>query len=552
MKDWIIALHFLRPAWLWLLAAAPLIYFSASFQDDVRARCKPYIDAELLDHLVVNRRKRWQLRPVHTLCALIVLGAVALAGPTWKREQQPFSEDKAPLVIALDLSQTMDAIDLPPTRLERTKLKLRDLLAARNGGRTALFVYAGTSHMVLPFTSDHSLLDLYVSSLTTAVMPVPGKDTAAALRAIQDFLKDEPVPGTILFVTDGVEPRAISALEKFAQENGDKNDILVLGVGTSRGGPIRTGDNTFLTGATRARVFSKLDVGELRSLNANGVPTSTLTLNGDDVTWIQRHAQHHLASVQQKDNQTQWINEGYWLTFPIVALAMFWFRKGWTVRWNSAALAAVLILTPGSTLAPGPDAPPPPQSASLTWKAAWMDLWLTPDQQGRYYFEHAQYEKAAEHFEDPAWRGLSFARAGKYQDALNEFALNDSADAWFNQGDALAHLGKYPEAVRAFQEALARRHPWPEAQQNLELVQSLIPSPKKNEEREDPAEDTPDKVQYDEKGKQGKKIKMRAEAIDPAKLAEIWMRNIQTTPADFLRRRFEMQAAQQKSGAAQP
>ena len=140
----------------------------------------------------------------------------------------------------------------------------------------------------------------------------------------------------------------------------------------------------------------------------------------------------------------------------------------------------------------------------------------------------------------------------KYQDALNEFALSDAPDAWFNQGDALAHLGKYPEAVHAFQEALARRHPWPDAEQNLELVQSLIPPPKKNEEREQPAEDTPDKVQYDEKGKQGKRIKMPTEAIDPAKLAEIWMRNIQTTPADFLRRRFEMQAAQQESGVAQP
>jgi Ca-activated chloride channel family protein len=68
----------------------------------------------------------------------------------------PFTEDKAPLVIALDLSQTMDAIDLDPTRLERAKLKIRDLLEERSGARTALSVYAGTTHMVLPFTTDDS------------------------------------------------------------------------------------------------------------------------------------------------------------------------------------------------------------------------------------------------------------------------------------------------------------------------------------------------------------------------------------------------------------
>jgi Ca-activated chloride channel homolog len=539
MKDWLGALHFLRPQWLWLLVSAPMIYLSASFRDDVRRRCERYIDAELLQHLIVTRKSGWQLQPIHTLLTLIVLGAIALAGPTWTREQLPFSEDKAPLVIALDLSETMNAIDLDPTRLERAKLKLHDLLKARNGGRTALFVYAGTVHMVLPFTTDNSLLDLYLDSLTTSIMPVNGKDTAKALRTIQDFLKDETVPGTILFVTDGVEPHAIPALEKFVTEGSENNDLMVMAVGTARGGPIRTEGSGFLTEATGARVYSKLDVDSLRLLNSKGIPSSTLTLNDDDITWIQRHAQHHLQAVQQNENKTQWVNEGYWLTIPIVAVAMFWFRKGWTVRWNSAALAMVIIAAPGGNGAPG--------------RLSWIDLWLTPDQQGRYYFQKAAYERAAERFEDPMWKGLALARAGKYEDALNEFALSDSAEGWYNQGDALAHLGKYPEAVQAFSEALARRNGWPEAQENLDMVKSLIPPPaKKQEEREEPAEDTPDKVQFDEKGKQGKKTKMQMAEMDPKKLAEIWMRNIQTTPADFLRRRFEMQAAENESRDQRP
>ena len=539
MKDWLGALHFLRPQWLWLLVSAPMIYLSASFRDDVRRRCERYIDAELLQHLIVTRKSSWQLQPIHTLVTLIVLGTIALAGPTWTREQLPFSEDKAPLVIALDLSETMNAIDLDPTRLERAKLKLHDLLKARNGGRTALFVYAGTVHMVLPFTTDNSLLDLYLDSLTTSIMPVSGKDTAKALRTIQDFLKDETVPGTILFVTDGVEPHAIPALEKFVTEGSENNDLMVMAVGTARGGPIRTEGSGFLTEATGARVYSKLDVDSLRLLNSKGIPSSTLTLNDDDITWIQRHAQHHLQAVQQNENKTQWVNEGYWLTIPIVAVAMFWFRKGWTVRWNSAALAMVIIAAPGGNRAPG--------------RLSWIDLWLTPDQQGRYYFQKAAYERAAERFEDPMWKGLALARAGKYEDALNEFALSDSAEGWYNQGDALAHLGKYPEAVQAFSEALARRNGWPEAQENLDMVKSLIPPPaKKQEEREEPAEDTPDKVQFDEKGKQGKKAKMQMAEMDPKKLAEIWMRNIQTTPADFLRRRFEMQAAENESRDQRP
>jgi Ca-activated chloride channel family protein len=531
MSAWWAAVHFLRPHWLWLLLVVPAIYLSFRFPDDVRARWKRYIDPELLDHLIVARKQRWRFRPVHMACLLIAVGAVAVAGPTWRREQPPFTEDKAPLVIALDLSQTMDAIDLDPTRLERAKLKLRDLLKVRNGGRTALFVYAGTAHMVLPFTTDFPLFDLYLSSLSTSLMPARGKDTAKALRAIEDFLKDEPVPGTILFVTDGIEPQALPGLRQFSAEKEDQTDILVMGVGTSSGGPVRTAGNGFLTDNLGRRVYSKLDLNALRSLSHIDIAATTLTLNDDDIHWIQRRVQHHLQAVQQRDSKTRWIDEGYWLTVPIAAVALFWFRRGWTVRWTSAAIALAFVLPPFGD-----------QS-----HFSWIDLWLTRDQQGRYYFERSEYQKAAEKFEDPLWKGVAVARAGDYEDALNSFALSDSAEGWYNQGDALAHLGKYPEAVQAYQQALARRYPWPEAEGNLALVESLIPKGKdKDKEQEEEAPNLPpDQMKFDEKGQQGKKIQVRMK-LDPKKMAEIWMRNIQTTPADFLRRRFATQAAEER------
>jgi Ca-activated chloride channel homolog len=532
MSEWWASLHFLRPRWLWLLLAAPVIYLFLRIRDDVRSRWKGYIDPELLEHLIVSRKRRWRLRPVHMISLFILLGAVAIAGPTWKREQPPFTEDKAPLVIALDLSETMNAIDLDPTRLERVKLKLRELLKVRNGGRTALFVYANTAHMVLPFTTDNSLFDLYLSSLSTSLMPSQGKNTAKALRAVEDFLKDEPVPGTILFVTDGIEPQALPEFRKFATAQDNQNDILVLGVGTSNGGPVRTGGNGFLSDRTGRRVYAKLDVNALRSLSRIDIPATTLTLNDDDIHWIQRRVQRHLETLQQKNSKTRWIDEGYWLTFPIAAIAVFWFRKGWTVRWSSAALAVFFVVPP----------------TNVHSGFSWLDLWLTHDQQGRYYFQKGDYQSASDRFDDPLWRGLSFARAGEYDDALNAFALSDSAEAWYNQGDALAHLGKYPEAVAAYQQALARRHPWPEAQENLALVQSLIPKANdkdkdKEQQQEIPPNLPPDQMKFDNKAKKGTKIQAQ---LDPKKMADIWMRNIQTTPADFLRRRFAVQAAEER------
>src|SRR5262249_29715261 len=159
------------------LPAAVALVWIVSRRDDARSRWRGIIAPHLLDHLLVDRRegRRWQ--PVQLTAALIALGALAAAGPTWERERPPFVEDKAPLAIAIDFSQTMDAVDVSPTRLERAKLKVHDLLDRRPGARTAIFAYAGSAHMVLPLTDDANLTRTYVDSLSTAIMPVPGKNT---------------------------------------------------------------------------------------------------------------------------------------------------------------------------------------------------------------------------------------------------------------------------------------------------------------------------------------------------------------------------------------
>ena len=205
--------HFLRPEWLWGLPAAVALFWAASRREDLRARWGSIIAPHLLDHLILGRREYRRLRPVHLTTAVLALGSVALAGPTWEREKPPFVEDKAPLAIAIDLSQTMDAIDVSPTRLERAKLKVRDILALRQGAKTAIIGYAGSAHLVLPLTEDANLIETYVDALATALMPTPGKDSAKALAVAEAALANEDAPGTILFITDGVEGRAFDAFK---------------------------------------------------------------------------------------------------------------------------------------------------------------------------------------------------------------------------------------------------------------------------------------------------------------------------------------------------
>jgi Ca-activated chloride channel family protein len=401
---------------------------------------------------------------------------------------------------------------------------VRDLLALRPGARTAVFAYAGDAHLVLPLTDDPALIQTYVDSLATGIMPVAGKDTAKALEAVAAGLAREETPGTILFLTDGVEPRAFDALKRPP----GKDDILVLGIGTPEGGPVKTGRDTFLTDATGRRVFARLDVDGLHRLRSEtSAVVATVTMDDADVKWIQRRVQSHLQQ-KQADAATRWNDRGWWLTIPIALLGAAWFRRGWTIRWAAVVLLGLALGAPG-------------RADALDRR--WLSPWLTPDQQGRLAYERGDYHAAAERFADPMWRGVALYRQGRYDDAVEAFARVDTAESYYNQGNALAKLGKFPAAVASYREALGRRPDWPEAKANLALVERLIPKEKKkdDEEQGDPNE-KPDQIKFDDKGKKGK-----AGQVDVGKqTAEMWMRNIQTTPAQLLQHKFALQAQAQK------
>lgn len=526
--------HFLRPLWLWGLVPAGLLVWVVGWRDNVRRRWRGSIAPHLLDALVVERQRRWRVRPVHLTATLIALGAVALAGPAWEQERPPFVEDKAPLAVAIDLSRTMDAVDVSPTRLERAKLKVHALLAQRQGGRTALYAYAGSTHLVLPLTDDARLLQTFVDALQTAIMPVAGRDTVLALKRIDQDLAKEDVPGTILFLTDGVEPAATAAFR--AQVQSGRSQPLILAIGTEQGGPLRSGASGFAEGRDGQRLFARLDVAALHQLKEDAdVPLATITPDSDDdVEWVQRRVQSHLAQ-KQAESAARWKDAGWWLTIPIVFLSASWFRKGWTVRWVS-----VLVLGMALQIAPGPA-----QAESIFAMAMhrwhFIDLWLTPDQQGRQAFEHGDFAKAAQHFEDPMWRGIALYRAGHYAEAEQSFALVDSPESDYSQGNALARQGSFQAAVARYEQALKRRPGWTNAQANLKLVRALIP-PKKPEEppddnqAQDPAM-PPDQIQFDQQGKKGKQQVL----IAARQTADTWMRAIQTTPTELLARKFAME-----------
>ncbi|MEC5398040.1 VWA domain-containing protein [Uliginosibacterium sp. H1] len=529
------AFHFLRPLWLLLVPAALLLLWLWRRATDQRRRWRDVIAPHLLERMLVSDAAGWRLRPAHLVAASLCVIGVAAAGPTWQKEPPPFTDDKAPMIVALDLSRSMDATDIPPTRLERSKQKVRDLMKLRAGSRTGLVVYAGTAHMVLPPAEDPALMELFLAALDTRMMPRSGKNARAALDEAERLLRKETAAGTVVFITDGFDQAQIAGFARQVQAS--RHQVLVLAAGTEQGGPIRTPDGRVALDAGGRPVQGTFDGAALRRLSDEAdVPLASLTLDEDDVEWVQRRARRHMEEAQEKDAEVRWREFGYYLCFPIALLAALGFRRGWVLRWTACLLLGIALAQPQPAWAAD-------GSAAATQVKQWfMDALLTPDQQGRWHFEHGNYPAAAAHFRDPMWQGRAYYRAGDYNAALTAFARLDSAEAFFMMGNCYAQLHLYPQSIVAYDHALAARATFPEASANRKLVASLIPKEKKDDGGEEGPDLPPDQIKFDNKDGKGKEKQVDMAALRKQS-AELWMRNLKVSPADFLRQKFQIEAA---------
>jgi Ca-activated chloride channel family protein len=526
--------HFIRPLWLLLLPMGPLLLWWWGRRNDPLQRWKGMIAPHLLAHLVVGDGERWRPRPIHLVCAVLILGSIACAGPTWELESPPFAEDRAPLVVAMDLSAAMNAMDVSPTRLERAKQKVRDLMVLRAGGRTGLIVYTSSAHMVLPPTDDAALMEMFLSALSTDLLP-PGKglNAGAALTLADKLLNAESDPGTIVFFTSGFDDAQIPAFVAHRQHS--RQQVLMLAVGTTEGGPLRGPHGQIQTGPDGSTVNAKLDDEALQRLATQAhIPLASITSGGEDMQWVQREAVHHLQIV--KDNASvHWKEYGYFLCYPLVLIALLWFRRGWMVRWVFVLGFAGLAMHPSAAMA-------------ADWHVA--DWFFTPDQQGRWYYEHRDFEKASQHFQDPYWKGWALYQHGRWDDARKIFETLPGAGAKFMTGNSYAHQFQYEEAKEAYDEALRMRHPFPDAEANLRLMVTLMKQRESVPAEDEDDESRPDEIKQDKEGAKGKG-KMQVMGKHPTQVpADVWMRNLSVSPADFLRTKFSIESGEPAPASA--
>ena len=447
--------HFLRPGWL--LAFIPLALLLRWLARRARAggAWEGVCDSALLPHILAAGRGRAGHMPLFLLGLGAALGIIALAGPAWERLPRPVFERQAALVIALDLSYSMYAQDIQPSRLERARFKIADLLALRREGQTALLVYAGGPFTVAPLTSDSNTIKAQLAALSPEIMPAPGSEAGPAIDAAMALMaQGGHGAGHILLVTDGVSPAAEG---RFKAAGARGYPVSILALGTEAGAPINMADGRLLEDRAGRIVIPRLNPRELRRLvRLGGGRYEAGRIMDDDIQRLNAffNSGSGRASADGANDQwaDQWHEAGAGLVLLILPLAALAFRRGYI-----GLLAGFMLLRPDP--APALD---------------WRDLWLNKDQQAMRALRDNAPEAAAGLFRDRGWRAAAEYRAGRYAEA--EALLQDQTDerGWYNKGNALARQGRYREASAAYAEVLRQNPAHADAAHNKALLEELL------------------------------------------------------------------------------
>lgn len=538
--------HFIRP--FWLLAFIPLLLLiSFRWKREKKRQNAPILPAHLKKVLTVGEPKWKRQLPLKILTLISTLAVIICAGPSWLREPSPFGEDKAPLVIVLDVSDSMLQRDVAPSRLERAKQKIKDLLVLRGGGKTGLVVYSGSAHLAMPLTQDNLVFSPILDAIDASVMPKGGKFAHLALPLIEQQLTGFSSGGSVLLISDAANTQDREQFNKLFSDS--PHQLLILAMGNNN----RTSD-------------LPMNYPSLEALTeANNGGIIEVTVSSEDVEWLDRQVERHMQL--SGDLAMPWMDMGYYLLYPLAFILLLWFRRGWLVQW---CLALILItpLSPVQATLVQHSAADASASVALTgrekWLQFWLDLWLTPDQQGQWYFNQELYLKAAQHYQDPMRKGVAFFFAQEYKLAHSAFLQVDSDAARFNITNALIGQREYV-AARDRLILILEAHPDNQnAQTNLEIIQAFIDyinefsesqaqsmegSSESSTELPDNQPQTADGVEEEVSSDRMKSESISAEQIlNDQAIAEKWLKRVEANPKQFLRNKFQIQLNEDNKG----
>ncbi|SEN64113.1 Ca-activated chloride channel family protein [Pseudomonas sp. ok272] len=445
--------HWFRPWWLLILPVLGGLLWQLWHRQKRAGRWQMILPPAFHAALLSGGSGRESKLPWVALGLGWLLAVLALLGPSWERVEQAAHKPADPLVVLLELTPEMLATDVAPTRLEQAKRKLLDLLQTRSDAQTAIVVYSGSAHTLVPLSDDLSTSRNLLDALKPSIMPEVGhRADLAVAKALTLLERGGLGQGRILLIGSSLTEQERQGIRQALR--GQAAQWLMLGIGTRQGAPVTAEDGSFLKDTQGAILVPRLDNPGLKAFaHELGGRYRPARLNDNDLRGLGLlDTPHSLRDDGQTLRLDTWADQGYWLLLPLLLLAACAGRRGWLL------CLPFLLLTL------------PQPSYAFTFN----DLWLRPDQQGLHLLNQQQPLAAAEHFEDPQWQGVALYAAGEYAAAAERFAQGSDARAHYNRGNALAKSGELEAAIDAYEQALELQPDLRPALVNKALVEALI------------------------------------------------------------------------------
>lgn len=481
MMTWLLQLSLRNPWWLLLALQPLLLWLFAALRQYLRRDA--FADVNLLPWVVSQHRDGGRspiLRQLALLLAWFAL-AVAMAGP--RIQQRVIGSDEANylnLQVVIDESYSMSARDVIPTRLQRVKLELHDLIDRLQQTRMGLIVYAARAHVMIPPTSDKSVLRHAIDSLRVRELPTEGSDMVKALSMARQQLADASErPRAILLISDGemsqdtaqAQQRLTSLVTALRRDN---IHLYTLGIGTQQGAALLDDQNGWLQQNGRT-VVTRLHAARLQQLAqaGNGVYAEVMD---DDSEWRTLYdagiARLH-TNLATRDNRqlVLWRDLSSWFVLPgLVLLLLAYVQLPGIPRSANAVLLLCALIVAGMLPAPSS------QAGEDAYPAAYA------------LYQAGKYQQAARQFAHlPGYRarmgeGASLYQLRQYPKAATVYiqavldADNDMqrARALFNLGNSYFQQKSYARAANSYRDVLRYQPKMTAAKTNLAYAQALL------------------------------------------------------------------------------
>mgnify|MGYP001286905820 CR=1 FL=1 len=480
--DFLNQFHFLRPEWFAAIIPLLLLVILIRKATAKQSGWQSVIPSHLYQYMVIGKTEVGAKPPIMLLAIAWFVSVIALAGPTWERLPQPVYQLKMGHVIVIDMSLSMRATDMTPDRLTRAKYKAIDLVNAIGEGEMGLVAYAGDAFVISPLTEDAANITTLIPSLSPEIMPVPGSDPLLGIESAAALLTNAGYnSGMIYWITDGIELAQQNELQEYVASI--PFTLNALTVGTAEGAPIRQQSGELLKDHTGSIVIPKLNDDAVKGVvKTSGGRFESFTSNDADIEALAAISLLDKGNSEEDEEDSniqgdQWKEVGPYLVVLLLPLAAFAFKRG-LVFLLLVGLLSPPVMQKAHALQ-GSDVASERQSGiensaqpkSLSW---WQKPFMNDNQEALNSYQRGKYKDAVSQFDDKLWKASSLYKSGEYERALAAFENIPGPESLYNQGNALAKLGKLEKAIEKYERALQEAPDFEDAKTNKKIIEDLL------------------------------------------------------------------------------